>query len=172
MVDLKNIAETDNPLDLFEDLLEVSSYDYQREGRARLSFSCLGKGGDYYITLEWNEEVKAMRCSLILTTTKNLDTEKLNLQIALLNEGLWDGYFMIDGVGNSVFKTMKDVSSTAPNHMLCDIEEMIDRAVEEMDRLAIILNINPSSNTDLFDSDFKDEDETLSLLLRDPAGNA
>ena len=86
-----------------------------------------------------------------------------------INESAWHGFFMIDGVGNSVFKTLISMSGVAHERSMFAIEESIDHAVADADRLCIALALsNDESHHDLFDHDA----DELDLLFSDIKGNA
>ncbi len=162
----------DSPLDLLEDLLEASHYDFDRVSRTRLEFACSGKQGDYSMVLEWNVDMRVVKSSLIISGTQKTDKNQLNKAVEALNETSWHGFFMIDGVGNSVFKTLINLEDQNQELSIFTIEDMIDKAVHEADRLCITLALgNKDSHIDLFnDNDY--EFENLELLFSDTKGNA
>ena len=166
----KNNNEDDfNPLDQFEDLIEASGYDYDRATFTRLHFQCSGKHGDYAVMLEWNDDVEVVKCSLIINATQKTPSDKLESAVVTINESAWHGFFMIDGVGNSVFKTLISMSDISHERSMFAIEESIDRAVADADRLCISLALsNDESHHDLFDHDA----DELDLLFSDIKGNA
>lgn len=165
----KNDNDDFNPLDQFEDLIEASGYDYDRATLTRLHFNCSGKHGDYSVMLEWNEDVDVVKCSLIVNATQKTPSDKLESAVMTINESAWHGFFMIDGVGNSVFKILIPMIGIAHERSMFAIEESIDNAVHDADRLCIALALsNDESHLDLFNHD----ENELDLLFSDIKGNA
>jgi len=163
-----------NPLDDFEELIEASGYDYERATLSRLHFNCSGKHGDYNIMLEWNGDVDVIKCSLIIIATQNTDTVKLNEAIMKANESAWHGFFLIDGVGNSVFKNLVSIEVDNQNRSIFIIEESIDNAISEADRLCLSLALSgdKDNNDDLFSNHSETDLDKIELLFSDIKGNA
>lgn len=161
-----------NPLDDFEDMIEASGYDYDRATRSRLHFNCSGKQGDYAMMLEWNADVEVIKCSLIIEATQKTDSELLQSAIAQSNETAWHGFFLVDGVGNSIFKSLIPLSDASEEKAMFIIEEGIDSAMKEADRFCVSLALSHNkSSDDLFSQDDYDL-ENLTLMFSDTKGNA
>lgn len=170
---LGNIEEvTDNPLDEFEELLEASPYDYSRINKNRLHFECAGKQGEYSVMLEWNADMMALKCSLIIDNTQKIARDVLDNAVAQANEVAWHGFFIIDGVGNSVFKCILNLIDIQNEKMLFVIEDSIDNAIAEADRFCISLALsNDNASQKLFpDNDW--DVENLTLMFSDMKGSA
>lgn len=162
-----------NPLDNFEDLLEVSSYEFDRIGRDRIHFSCSGKQGDYKIMLEWNADVGAIKLNLIISSTQSCDLDRLEKTASVINEGAWHGFFMIDGVGNSIFKTILKIETTSPEKTLYDMENSLDNAILEADRFSLMMSLTQDNQSqNLFTIEDDNEIETLNLMFSNTKGNA
>ena len=162
-----------NPLNEFEDMLESSGYDYDRVTKTRLHFECEGKQGSYGIMLEWNDNSNIIKCSLVITATKSIPQEMLITCISQANESAWHGFFIIDGVGNSVFKSLFQYNDLSLNDTIDGLEKTIDSAIKEADRFSISLALsNDNEMPSLFQ---KDEDwtlENLTLMFSETKGNA
>jgi hypothetical protein len=171
VVQIKSQKHNTNPLDIFEDLLEASQHSFERQNRYRLSFDCSGKRGDYNIVLEWNEDMRALRIHVVVPQTQNRDQQVLLEHIEKANEGLWKGYFAVDGVGNTIFKNVIELASYGDSAIIQDIETLMDNSLEEVDRLWVILGLSDKKSDDLFAETHWDV-ENLSLLLSDPKGSA
>ena len=171
VVHIKKQVEADSPLDIFEDLLEGSQYAFERQSRTRLCFECGGKCGSYGIILEWNAEMRAMRVHIVMTQTRSYDRDRLMVHIETANDHLWRGYFAVDGVGHTIFKTVKEIASYGDTAIIQDIESILDDSLAEVDRLWTILGLGHQDSDDLF-GDTEWDVENLSLLLSDPKGSA
>ncbi len=171
VTNFKQAPHFQNPLDEFEDLLEASNYAFERQGQTRLTFSCTGKGGAYLIVVEWNEDAHAVRCSLIMTATQGVDVDRIMTHISTLNDVVWNGYFITDGVGNTIFKIVKELPE-GDAIQLFEIEDTIDTAVNEMDRFAVAIECEANDTDSLFSTDTDDQDQDLLLLLTHTLGSA
>lgn len=163
-----------NPLNEFEDLLESSGYDYDRVTKNRLHFDCDGKQGAYGIMLEWNEDAKAIKCSLVISATKKLPKDTMERCLTQANEGAWHGFFMLDGVGNTVFKTLVQYQEMTGTEIIEAMEVSIDSAIREADRFSISLALS-NDNDDVPSLFHKDDEwslENLTLMFSEPKGNA
>jgi hypothetical protein len=168
-----NTDKAYNPLDEMEDLLDASEYTYARDTENRLSFECESKHSKYSVILEWHTEFTAIRCSIIMCDTQKTDRVILDMAVENANQAAWHGFFIIDGVGNTVFKTLISVKDEDPVSAISMIEDKIDNGIEDMDRIFISMGISKSQN----DSDglFADDDwniENLALMFSDVKGNA
>ena len=162
-----------NPLDMLEELLEASDYNFHRETKSRLQFLCAGKQGDYEFVMEWNAEFQAIKCTVIVTATKNTERDILDTAVLLANETAWQGFFMIDGVGNSLYKSILKLDSQSDAQLLLNVEQAIDHAIIECDRFCISLALSDNDNyQDLFDEEGDWSVENLSLMFSDTKGNA
>jgi hypothetical protein len=163
-----------NPLDVIEDMLEASDYAHNRESKTRLHFSCEGKQGGYDIALDWNVEFKAVKLSGIIKATQNIHRDVLDTAVELANETAWNGFFMVDGAGNSLFKTIIEIGDKTPAQTLMSIEDVIDKAISEMDRFCVSLALSDSdlSYQDLFSDDEDWSIDNLNLMFSDIKGNA
>lgn len=174
--DMKNyrtpINSKYNPLDDLEELLEASLYEYHRETKTRLQFVCGGKQGDYDFILEWNSNYNAIKCSVIIKATKKTPRDMLEKAINLANDVAWKGFFVMDGVGNSVFRSLVKLDDKTPSKILILVEDAIDNAISEADRFCISLAL---SNDNEYQELFPDEDwslDNLTLMFSDVKGNA
>jgi hypothetical protein len=166
-------VKTYNPLDNFEELLEVSSYDYDRVSRDRLHFSCSGKQGDYKIMLEWNADVSAIKLNLVISSTQSCDLDRLEKTASVINEGAWYGFFMIDGVGNSIFKAILKVEAVSPEKTLYEMENSLDNSILEADRFSLMMSLTQDNQSqNLFTIEDDNEIETLNLMFSNTKGNA
>lgn len=173
VIALDNYNESDfNPLDDFEDLIELSGYDYDRATISRLHFNCSGKHGDYAIMLEWNADAHIIKCSLVIGATQKTNSQTLNDTIIRANELAWHGFFMVDGVGNSIFKSLFSLSDTDHDKSMFVIEEGIDAAMNEADRFCVSLALSNNDSHDNLFSDDNQDLENLSLMFSDIKGNA
>jgi hypothetical protein len=163
---------TDNPLDEFEELLEASPYEFQRINDNRLHFECTGKQGEYSVILEWNADMMAMKCSLIIGHTQKIARDILETAVITSNESAWHGFFTIDGVGNSVFKSLAHMADIHQDKMVFALEDVIDNAIAEADRFCISLALsNDNESQKLFpDNDW--DVENLTLMFSDMKGSA
>lgn len=167
---------TENPLDAMEEMLLAANYDCQRVTKNRLSFLCEGKQGRYTLYLEWHEEYNAVRCSVIMDGYRSLFVKAgtMDETIEKANETAWHGFFTKDGVGHIVFKSVARLSE-CPVKSFELIETLIDRSMEETDRLSVLLNASKHSygvdNNDLF-AHHTTQEENLMLALTEPKGNA
>lgn len=169
---LSNIS-AHNPLNDFEDLLESSGYDYDRVTKTRLQFDCDGKQGAYGIVLEWNEDAKIIKLSLVIDATRDLPGEQLERCIEQTNESSWHGFFMADGVGNSIFKGLVKYNGHSHDEIMEAIETIIDQAIREADRFSITLALSNEKNVpSLFQKDNDISIETMTLMFSDIKGNA
>jgi len=168
----KDAEENQNPLDNLEDILEASGYVYERIGMNRLHFSCSGKQSGYDIMLERNNDANIIKLTLVMASTKSIDRNHLDNAVFHANESAWHGFFMVDGVGNSIFKTFIQCDELSPEVTLFLIEDMIDKATGEADRFYISLSLSSNDQSDnLFPVD-SDEIENLNLMFSDIKGNA
>jgi len=158
-----------NPLDDFENLIEASTYDYDRINKFRLHFECSGKQGTYLVILEWNDDVNIMKCSLVIDTRMILDSDIIEKSLLNANESAWHGFFILDGVGNTIYKMLIDLSNDTHEKSMFMIEDSIDKAVLEADRFSISCALTHNKN--LF-PDEVDELETLNLMFSDVKGSA
>ena len=162
-----------NPLNEFEDLLESSGYDYQRVTKTRLHFTCDGKQGCYDIALEWNEEAKVVKISLIITATRSIPRECMERCIAQTNESAWHGFFLLDGVGNTVFKVLVQYADLQQNEIIEAMETGIDSAIREADRFSVSLALTDKKDVpSLFQNDDEWTLENLTLMFSETKGNA
>lgn len=172
IIPLHKTAEPQNPLNVLEDILEAAGYEFDRVSISRLQFTCSGKQGDYQMVLEWNDDMQVIKSSMIINSTQNIDRDQLMRSIEALNETSWHGFFIVDGVGNSIFKSLVNVEGKADDMSVFSIEDMIDKAVIEADRLCITLALSDSeTHFDLFGQD-EPNVENLELLFSDTKGNA
>jgi hypothetical protein len=164
----------DNPLNVFEDVLESSGYEYDRLGQSRLHFQCDGKQGSYSINLEWNDDAHIIKCLIITTDTANLPRDYLKDCAERMNESAWHGFFDIDGVGNTIFRSLIPYMHEQGEDILDKIEAGIDNALKETDRFIISLSISENAKApDLFSNeDNADALETLALMFSETKGNA
>jgi hypothetical protein len=162
-----------NPLDSLEDVLEASGYSYDRIGADRLHFGCNGKQANYTVMLERHPDNDIIKLTLIMVDTKNIDRDKLDRIVLQVNESAWNGFFMIDGVGNSIFKSFIQCDELSSDVSLFLIEEAIDKSMKEADRFYIMLAINHTKDKSdtLFPVSDNDVDN-LDLLFSDIKGNA
>lgn len=162
-----------NPLNDFEDLLESSGYDYERVTKSRLQFDCDGKQGAYGIVLEWNEDARIIKVSLLIEATRTLPRDYVEPCIVKTNELAWHGFFMLDGVGNSIFKGFVKYGGQSHDEMLESLENMIDNAIKEADRFSITLALTDEKNIpSLFKQDEDISIETMTLMFSETKGNA
>lgn len=163
-----------NPLDEMEGLLEASGYSFNRDTPNRLSFLCDTKISCYSMVLEWHGEHEAMRISIIIQDTKKIDREKLDISIEKANTLAWHGFFVCDGVGNTIFKSLvplKDQDDSLA--FMTSLEDKIDRGLDEADRLYMSLNLDQSHKlSSLFDAQEEWHDENMILFYSDIKGNA
>lgn len=173
VIPLHKTKTLSNPLDILDDLLEASDYSFTRETKTRLHFTCGGKQGEYDFVLEWNADHNALKSTVIIKATQNSERDILETAIALANETAWRGFFMTDGVGNSLFKSILQLEGSGDGKILMMVEDSIDHAIAEVDRFCISLAI-----TDMEDSDqdlFDNEDwslENLTLMFSETKGSA
>lgn len=164
---------SDNPLDDMEDMLLAANYDCQRVTKNRLSFLCEGKQGRYTLYLEWHDDYKAIRCSVIMDGYRSLFVRAgaMDEAIEKANESAWHGFFTKDGVGHIVFKSVTRIPDCQVKAFEI-IETLIDRSMEEADRLSVSLSATKASaNDDLFAQNMSQE-ENLMLALTEPKGHA
>ena len=162
-----------NPLNDMEDLLEASGYSHNRESETRLSFMCESRQTCYTIILEWHTEFDAVKCTVILQDCKDMNREIIEVALEKSNQAAWHGFFMIDGVGNISFKTIVKKTEECPIATMATIEDTIDKAIEEVDRIYITLCVD--HNDDNSDGMFPDDEwkiENLTLMFSEPKGNA
>lgn len=162
-----------NPLNDMEDLLESAGYEHTRESDNRLRFLCESKYSCYAIILEWHVEYDAVRCSVVMHDCTKIDDSVAETAIDSANAGAWHGFFMRDGVGHIAFKTIVKLSEDCPIACMGMIEDAIDRAIEEADRLYMALSLDTMRDT--HETMFPDDDwrvENLTLMFSDPKGNA
>jgi hypothetical protein len=163
-----------NPLDDMEDLLEASGYSHNRETDSRLSFMCESKEGCYTIVLEWHIEFEAVKVSIISENCKEIDETLIDAAIEAANKTAWHGFFVRDGVLNIAFKSIVKFSEDCPMARLSAIEDMVDRGLDESDRLSAALP-HTQTNKDFGQSLFEDEGwkvENLALMFSETKGNA
>lgn len=166
----------ENPLDAMEEMLLAADYDCRRMSKTRLSFGCEGKQGRYTLFLEWHEEFNAVRCSVIMDGYRSLFVKAgtMDETIEKANETAWHGFFTKDGVGHIVFKSVVRLTD-CPVKSFEIIETIIDRSLEETDRLSVLLNASKyqygQNSNDLF-SPAQTQEENLMLALTEPKGNA
>lgn len=173
VIPLHKSAEATNPLDTLEELLEASSYEFTRETKSRLHFNCGGKQGDYDFVLEWNDDHHALKSTVIIKATQNSDREILEAAVALANETAWHGFFIVDGVGNSLFKSILQLKGLGEGKVLMMVEDAIDRSIAEADRLCLSLAI--SDMDDAHQGLFENEDmslDNLTLMFSETKGSA
>lgn len=164
---------SNNPLDEFEELLEASPYEFNRINKNRLHFECAGKQGEYSVMLEWNTDMLALKCSLIIDNTQKISRDILDSAVMQSNEMAWHGFFIIDGVGNSVFKCLLNLSDVTNEKMLFTIEDAIDNAIAEADRFCISLALSKNDDSQkLFPENDEWDVENLTLMFSDMKGTA
>ena len=162
-----------NPLDDFEDLLESSAYDYDRATKTRLHFNTRGRQGDYGLMLEWNEDARIIRCSLVITATQSIPRDVLETCVLQANESAWHGFFVLDGVGNSIFKSLIQYLGKNEDQTMMMIEDAIDAAVSEADRYSISLALSDNEQSPgLFGQDEEFTLDNLTLMFADMKGSA
>ena len=162
-----------NPLNEFEDLLESSGYEYQRPSKTRLHFTCDGKQGKYEIMLELNEESKVIKASLVIVSTKSIPRESLEKYIAQANEATWHGFFMLDGVGNTLYKSLVQYKGLGTSDIIETLELGIDNIIKEADRFSVSLALsNDNDMPTLFQNDDDWTLENLTLMFSEIKGNA
>lgn len=163
-----------NPLDEMEDLLDASDYVFDRETHNRLSFTCDTKLSSYMMVLEWHAEFEAIRFSIVMREGKDLNRDHVNLALEKANAVAWHGFFVVDGVGHIIFKSlvsMKDHDDSI--EFIEALENKIDHGIEEVERLSISLGLHEINHSDdLFDLSNEDSVENLLLMFSDPKGNA
>jgi hypothetical protein len=160
-----------NPLNAFEELLEASPYEYSRPSNSRLHFECAGKQGDYTVMLEWNEQAAIIKSLLIIEATKSVSDEILNKAIATANESTWHGFFSLDGVGHTVFKSLIKMESLTEEDSVYQLEDSIDEAIKEADRFSVSLALSKNQEMDLFQSGDITL-ENMTLMFADVKGHA
>ena len=170
-------AKPYNPLDDMEELLDSSQYDYERQTHSRLSFLCESRETCYTLYLEWHEEYQAVRCSVVLLdeSSINLSDEMIEKAIETANHTAWHGFFMQDGVGNIVFKALTKIRIDSHLQAIEMMEDVIDRSIEEMDRLYVSLSLSRDGvgqADTLFPDDQDYRIENLALMFSEPKGNA
>ncbi len=161
-----------NPLDQFEEVLEASNYTFDRLGENRIHFKCHGNQSDYTVMLDRNADANIVKLGLVIAQTQSCDKSKLDHVIMQANESAWHGFFMVDGVGNTIFKALIQCDELSMEVSLFLIQDMIDQAMKEADRFYITLAItNDNGVASLFQNEDHDVDR-LNLLFSDIKGNA
>jgi len=166
-------GESYNPLDEMEDLLDGSDYSYNRDTENRLSFECESKQSRYAVVLEWHPEFTAIRCSIIMSETQKMERAIVDIAVENANQAAWHGFFIVDGVGNIIFKTLISVKDEDLLSAIKMLEDKIDNGIEDMDRIYISLGIGKASVED--GNLFADDEwniENLALMFSDVKGNA
>ena len=172
VVKFSHYHKGENPLDEIEDMLEASDYSYVRLTPRRLSFQCEGGEGAYDCFLEWHGDYNAFRISLILKDIRNIEDTILEAAVEAANESAWHGFFMRDGAGHIVFKSLQAVNDDQIQNRFAIIEGMIDKAIEEGDRLYKSLPVRSLTVQSDMLSDDNWDIENMMLAFTDVEGNA
>jgi hypothetical protein len=163
-----------NPLDDMEDLLGASNYKFDRETYNRLSFTCDTNLSSYLMVLEWHADHESIRFSIVMRDARHIDREQMDLALEKANAVAWHGFFVMDGVGHVIFKSLVPMKDHDDNLAFIEaLENKIDHGIEEVERLGISLNLHESeSSEDLFGVDNDEKVENLILMFSDTKGNA
>jgi len=88
------IATTDNPVDLIEQIASARDWSFDRCGADEITISVKGSWSDYDISLSWVSELEALHlaCGFDFKMSARRRAEVIKL-LALINEQLWIGHF-------------------------------------------------------------------------------
>lgn len=127
---------SNNPLDLFEELAAANDLIHDRSSDCELVVQLTGRWGDYPICAVWQAELGAMYLSCQIDSkvpaARRLAVYEL---LGLMNERLWLGHFDY-GVEEELvmFRHTIPLRGT-PGASVEQIEDLVDTALEECERL-------------------------------------
>lgn len=166
--------DTDNPLDLLENILDYGDYDFRREGRNRIIFNCETQCGRYLFRIEWNEDALALRFTVIADRPAAAEDAKVADMIVITNEICWCGFFMQDSANHIVFKSLIEIKSDdQDDDIMSHVQNHIDLILKEFDRLLLTLGHKDDNAVKSLFSLMQDQnEETMDLLSLEAKGSA
>jgi hypothetical protein len=129
-----------NPVDLAELVVMDRDLAFDRLDDGELVADVTGQWGSYRVWFSWQEDAVSERCGALMLTCSfetRMPTQsatKVNALLALVNEKLWVGHFIIDPEDKSVrFRhslLIRDGNGTSQQQL----QDLLDMAIQECER--------------------------------------
>ncbi len=132
--------EHTNPVDLAELVMVDRDLAFDRLDDAELTAEVTGQWGSYRVWFSWEEDAVSERCGALMLTC-SFETRmapaaatKVNALLALVNEKLWVGHFIIDPEDKSVRFRHSLLIRQGAGTSQQQLQELLDLAIQESER--------------------------------------
>lgn len=138
----KNLASSNNPIDIVEDIFASKSFELERRNSNEVAVEIQGKWNNMLLFFAWEPNMQCMHLSCLMDIeTKIEDRSKIFELLALVNEELWVGHFSYWTEQNvPVFKHSVLLNKNDDNFEQ-KISQIIDIAVKECERMYPIFKV-------------------------------
>ena len=138
----KNLASSNNPIDIVEDIFASKSFELERRNPNEVAVEVQGKWNNMLLFFAWEPNMQCMHLSCLMDIeTKIEDRSKIFELLALVNEELWVGHFSYWTEQNvPVFKHSVLLNKNDDNFEQ-KISQIIDIAVKECERMYPIFKV-------------------------------
>ncbi len=138
----KNLASSNNPIDIVEDIFASKSFELERRNPNEVAVEIQGKWNNMLLFFAWEPNMQCMHLSCLMDIeTKIEDRSKIFELLALVNEELWVGHFSYWTEQNvPVFKHSVLLNKNDDNFEQ-KISQIIDIAVKECERMYPIFKV-------------------------------
>lgn len=168
MNDADFVIDAGNPLDSVADFLVAKDWVYERPHADELVLTLMGQANAYRLTFLWQGEFSALQlfCEYDLEIAPEQQSTAAEA-LRAINGRLWLGHFDLPASGLPVFRhtsLLRGWAHESNAHRAEPIEDLVEIALAECERHQNIFHL--LSHPHPLDT------ETISLMLRDDAGQA
>ena len=138
----KNLASSNNPIDIVEDIFASKSFELERRNPNEVAVEIQGKWNNMLLFFAWEPNMQCMHLSCLMDIeTKIEDRSKIFELLALVNENLWVGHFSYWTEQNMPVFKHSVFLNYGEEFFEHKISQMIDIAIKECERIYPVFKV-------------------------------